>query len=258
MFFGVITDCHDGNAVLRQSIRVQHLFGVTPAVIGVRTTLEASGNIVDALDAGYCSEGVLLANVAPRNGQAKQYENGVPFGCAWAGRTLVVATLDAETLSLPHRLGLIERVEALDTGIVMDWAALLEYATDEAARRTVKTQFRSYEFSPSVARWLNDRKAVPARPWAPGTPDRMHAVWHIDNFGNSKTTLLPQDLELIQRESAVLRGLSRYTQLRDVPDNGVPAIVEGSSGYGSDRFLELVVQGGSAAEALGLSVGSRL
>jgi len=44
-----------------------------------------------------------------------------------------------------------------------------------------------------------------------------------------------------------------YAHLSDVPENGQPALIVGSSGIEDKRFLEIVVPGGSAAKKLSLS-----
>ncbi|MBI1839007.1 MAG: hypothetical protein HYR95_01760, partial [Candidatus Colwellbacteria bacterium] len=96
----IINDCRDANAAGRQAARAATLLGGTVAFIGVTNDLEASGNLIDALDAIEGKGGIVLVNVAPRNGTAKKWENGTPFGYFWYKETLVLASVDGLTLSL--------------------------------------------------------------------------------------------------------------------------------------------------------------
>ena len=90
-------------------------------------------------------------------------------------------------------------------------------------------------------------------------PDAPRAIWWVDNFGNCKTTLLADELPL--KETAAISekigALQRFPRLKDVPDD-TAALIEGSSGIGPKRFLEIVVQGGSAAGRFNLRSGSLL
>ena len=67
----IINDCRDANAVGRQIARATSLLGGSVSFIGVSSDLQASGNIIDVLDALEENPGIVLVNVAPRNGKAK-------------------------------------------------------------------------------------------------------------------------------------------------------------------------------------------
>src|SRR5512141_546524 len=114
MFVTLINDCRDANAFGRQATKAGALLGRLVVTVGVRNDLEAAGNLVDALDAAEGREGVILVNVAPRNGDAKKWPNGTPFGWFKCGGTLVVASIDGLTLSLAKKLGLFEAVHVFD------------------------------------------------------------------------------------------------------------------------------------------------
>jgi hypothetical protein len=73
----------------------------------------------------------------------------------------------------------------------------------------------------------------------------------IDNFGNCKTTLLETEADMHPT------SIARFARLKDVP-NDTPALIAGSSGIPGKRFLELVVQGGNAAQHFSLTLGSPL
>ncbi len=241
----IITDCRDENAKSRQTSRVSSLFGRTPSFIGVTSDIEAAGNLIDILDAAGDSDAVVMVNVAPRNGRAKKWKNGTPFGYFMYRNTLVVSTIDGLTLSLIKKLGLVETIEVLDIPTVLD-----KLITDpDEKKKITETQFRSYEFMPLIAHYLYVHGEI--------TDTKTHSiadiedigsvVWWVDSFGNCKTTLLRDEVKETQ--------MNFYDHLRDVPD-AETALVLGSSGINSTRFIEIMKQGGSAATVLNLQSGS--
>lgn len=90
-------------------------------------------------------------------------------------------------------------------------------------------------------------------------PDAEASIWWVDAWGNCKTTMLPEDVkfEVGSTISTNVGELTCYERLKDVPANET-AIIIGSSGLGSKRFLEIVVQGNSAADKFNLKSGSEL
>lgn len=68
----IINDCRDANAVGRQIARTGSLLNNPVSFIGVTSDIEAAGNIIDVLDAYGEHPGIILANVASRNGKAKK------------------------------------------------------------------------------------------------------------------------------------------------------------------------------------------
>lgn len=247
----IINDCRDDNAMGRQKARVAAEIGGPTVGVGVRSDLEAAGNIIDHLDAFDGKPGIILANVAPRNGAAKHWQNGTPFCYFWYGETLVVSSFDGLALSLVKKLQVTDSVCLMDIPTVASAAPW----SPEIKQRVAATQFRSFEFLPRVAALLlqkhsvaHERIALTEVADAPvGTP------WCVDNFGNVKTTALPGDIGFAQDATISLAGqtLVCYDQLKAVPDGQAAAVV-GSSGLGDKRFVEMVVQGGSMAARLGL------
>ncbi|MEX1027168.1 MAG: SAM hydroxide adenosyltransferase [Candidatus Paceibacterota bacterium] len=262
MFATVLTDCQDDNALGRVTTRLGSLLDTGVHTVRVssdlngRAELEAAGNLVDILDAAEGRPGVVLVNVAPRSGAAHDaWSNGTPFGYFRYGDTLVVSTIDGVVLSLVKKLGLVDEIQVID---------LEKVATDEldhadlaySPEHIIGSQFRSFDFLPRVAAHLYRHGTVTAMPRSlADTPDVANTVWWIDNFGNCKTTLVADDI--VHRPDEPIETTFgpigyRYA-LRNVP-NGEVGIVVGSSGIGTTRFLELVLQGGSAAEKLGIGV----
>lgn len=251
MFLSIITDCRDGNARVRQETRYSVLFpGVATNFMGVSSDLEAAGNLIDVLDAAGDAEGIVAVNVAPRHGKAKKWPNGTPFGYFWYNKILVVCTIDGEVLSLVKKFGLADHVNVTDIREVMTFGGYEKDAVEHAAM----SQFRSFDYLPRLARIAWDKKEVPSsKLMFTDITDGSTGVWWIDSFGNCKTTLVAEDVQFEEgaEREIVLNGLAIkavcYRQLRSVPDYQT-GLTMGSSGYGNKRFLELVVQGTSAAK----------
>lgn len=263
-----INDCADENARLRLTARSTELLGPTISFAGVRNDLEASGQLIDALAALHGAtntlkrkhQNVLLVNIAPRNGEAKQYENGTPFCYFRFQGTLVVATLDGYTLSLVKKFGITNMVRVLETPKAVAELCATGLIAEDEQKEITNTQFRSYEFSPRVATYLLKKsELVGTNVPITDITDAPRAVWFIDNFGNCKTTVTKNDLALDSDNTLTIANqpLPFYDRLRDVPDNEL-AVVSGSSGFAGNRFLEIVQQGGSAARQLQLGVGTEI
>lgn len=260
-----ITDTTDANARGRVTTRVRAVFGEAPIFIGVAypNQLEAAGNLIDQLDALEDHSAIVFVNVAPRSitgehsGNHARNENGTAFCYFRYGNVLIIATLDGLTLSLVKKFGLTATVQVIDlpkAALVIRDQALLN---DEDVNRVISTQFRSYEILPKIGAALRAGIILPTVEQSiSGVPDCPSAVWLIDGHGNCKTTLIAEEMS---EGSVTTRWgtLPRYQRLKDVPD-GVTAIIEGSSGLGSRRFLEIVTQGGSVAQKLGIRVGDKI
>lgn len=261
MFITVITDCADANARGRQETRIRTLFDVTPSFVpvsgalDVAASLEASGNIVDMLDAAGEAPGIILANVAPRQGGERHWGNGTPFGFFRYKHVLVCTTVSGAMLSLPRKLGLIERYDILNLPETLE-RMVAEGALDADRKESIaRSQFRSFDFLPRVAHYVHAGGAPVAHEHfldmeAPSEPH----VWTIDNFGNAKTTMLARELPDADSLATRWGALPIVRSLKDVPD-GSPALTVGSSGIGHERFVEVVIQGASMADQYGVSVG---
>ena len=254
----IITDCKDQNVTGRQIIRYGTLLRSEVHLVGVESDLEAAGNLIDCLDSFGEGKGTIIVNVAPRNYSGKKWKNGSPFCYFNYRNVLVISTIDGLTLSLVKKLGFVKSVELLNAKIVLDSAVSAKWMKRRQAYSVLNTQFRSFEFVPLVAKWLSEGKKLPSRAHDfSEIPETNAVVWFVDNFGNCKTTLTEEDIK-IDNDKVVKtsRGVLVYHKhLRNVPD-GEPAITYGSSGLNDQRFLEIVVGGGNAAETLNLEVGS--
>jgi hypothetical protein len=264
MQISIINDCFDENARLRQISRAGSLFpNAGVECFAVHSELEAAGFLVDALDAFEGREGVIMANVAPRNGKAKKWKNGTPFGYTRVGNTIVVSSVDGLVLSLAKKLGLISEFFVLDIEEVMSFVSDAELDA-ENKKRIINTQFRSFNFLPRAADWVYRGYDLPRRNLELSEiEDAPQSAWLVDNFGNIKTTLLRDEVDLTSgRETEItIKGekctLPFYERLKDLPDKEM-GLVEGSSGIGNRRFLEIIRQGGNAAVELDLEVGDEI
>lgn len=262
MFFTILSDCSDANESARQQTRVNTLFGCPANILklGAYSDIEAAGNLVDVLDAGEGKRGVVLVNIAPRFGQGKQWENGVPFGFFHFQDTLVVSVASNEALFLARKLGLVETLQVTDIPEVVEILIENDLLETEKKDYLINTQFRSYEYAPKLAKLVFEGVDVPTRQYSLEDPYKVeNIVWFIDTFGNCKTTLLESDIT-VDSEGFVETRFDKirfYPKLKDLPD-GEMGIYLGSSGIGDQRFVEISVQGGNAAERLGVNVGDRV
>ena len=256
----IINDCRDSNAAGRQQIRATHLFATTPIFIGVSSELEAAGNLIDALDALDGKPGVILANVAPRHGSGKKWENGIPFGYFYFGDTLVVFTINEPILGLIKKVDTTQTINVLDTAAATEQMIQDGFLSPDLKDQIVRSQFRSFDFLPRVAAYLTQTgKKLGQKTNLSSFPDLSNAVWLVDNFGNCKTTLLAEDVSFSPDKLVPTKigELTCYPRLKDVP-NGQSALIIGSSGFREQRFLEIVVQGQNAAEYFDLKTGSKI
>jgi hypothetical protein len=105
MFTTIITDCKGENEAGRQITRY-HALGLGPCTLigvssnfGVDATIEAAGNVIDALDASEGAKGTIVVNVAPR-GVKKDGVNGNYFCYFYYKNTLVISSTKGYCLSL--------------------------------------------------------------------------------------------------------------------------------------------------------------
>lgn len=260
MFITIINDCRDENAMGRQATKAASLFACPVVTVGVGSDLEAAGNLIDVLDASEEKAGVVLVNVAPRHGDAKKWENGTPFGYFFFKETLVVSSIDGLTLSLIKKLKLVEKIKIFDIPVVLKYLKDQDIISDSDVEHISRTQFRSLEFLPRVAKWLKDGLDLPTADYlVRDIADCPNAVWWVDNFGNCKTTLLPEDInfEKGKKVNFKIGEFECFERLSDVP-NDLPAAIIGSSGLGDKRFLELVIQGQSISKQENISSGDEI
>lgn len=246
----------------RQATRAIHLFGNIPvATVGIgQSELEGAGNLVDMLDASDGEEGVIMVNVAPRYGRGKKWSNGTPFGYFYHKNTLIVSTVAEQMLSLVKKFHIADSLCLTDIPTVVDEMVRRGKLEAPLRDRIVYSQFRSYDYMPRLAKWLADGEDVPHEKYSfDQVEDVPFAVWWVDNFGNCKTTYLPEEIDFKAGEKFTTKfgDLICYDRLKDVPD-GEAGLIIGSSGLNGKRFLEVVVQGGSAAEKFGLQVNSKI
>jgi hypothetical protein len=257
MIATIINDCRDDNAAGRQTTRVSAILQCPVNFIGVSSEIEAAGNLIDTLDALEERQGVILVNVAPRHTKAKRWKNGSPFGYFHYKNALIISTIDGLSLSLVKKFKLTGAIHSMDIPRVVEILLEKKYISAQQKDYITNTQFRSFDFLPRIAEYLIKEKEIESEIIPiEEILDMPETIWWVDVFGNCKTTILENELA---DKNISLKGkqLPYYTRLKDVPDKA-PALIVGSSGLGQKRFLEIVVQGGSASTQLNLSIGNKL
>lgn len=263
-----INDCRDGNDTSRIETRFAALFrGVNTKSIGVTDTEAAAINLIDQLDAGLGREGVILVNIARREGEENRWPNGTPFAGFYVGKTYVISTITGYTLSLVKKLGLVSVVDVFDIPTVLAYIKNRDDGdghtwTDERIERVILSQFRSFDFATWLAYWKIEKlwELPSGRLDITHSPDLHGTICWIDTVGgNCKLSTLPHEISFTPGKNIYtsVGQFPCYARLKDVPDN-TAAIVVGSSGYEEQRFLELVIKGGKAAERFNLKVGDKI
>lgn len=256
-----ISDCRDDNTQGRLKTRVSSYFpGSSVVFVGVDNDLEAAINLVDVIDAYDGHPGIILANVARREGSERKqkWPNGTPFGHFKYKNLDIFTTIDGYILSLLQKVNGKEPivVDIYDIPTVVPHMGLDEKTQD----RIIHTQFRSFDYLPRLAAAVMSGQKLPSDTWK-DIPEMPMATCWIDSFGNIKTNILPEEVKFEIGKSVIVRvsenkqlRLPCYNRLKDIPD-GVCAITIGSSGYENKRFCEIMLQGKSAAYSLGVGSG---
>ncbi len=196
-----ITDCYDENTKARQATRIQNLIPDVTSVnfIGVRSSLEAAGNLVDTLDALEGRPGLIFINVAPRG--TGRWPNGTPFGYLHYNNAHIFTTIEGTGLSLLKKLAPepLPPVRLFDVPKVV---TKLEVDA-ETQQHIIHSQFRSFDFLPRLAAKVLTGETLESTPWS-DIPPCPPAIWWKDNFGNLKTTLLPEDVDFAPDKTITL------------------------------------------------------
>jgi len=264
-FITIINDCKSLNDIGRLSTRYSLLFKKTninfigvDSNLGINSTLEAAGNLIDILDAGGGQKGIVAVNVAPRGRVKEDGSNGSKFAFFWYKNTLVVSTIGGYTLSLIKKFGLTKHINVLITQEVLNFAVNKGWIRKNLANYIVNSQFRSLDFQPRVAKWLIEKRNIPYKGMSiDKVRDIPKSIWLVDSFGNAKTSLIKKDVSLALHKVSTNLGVFNYYQRLKLVPEGETAVYTGSSGIGKNRFLEIATQNkeGSAAKTLRLRVG---
>jgi hypothetical protein len=245
----IISDCSDSNARSRQEIRYKALLGINVGItfVGAETSLEASGCLIDAIDAYQDTAGIIVVNVAHR-GNKDIYPNGIPFCYSKVGNLNIVGTPNC--FSLAKKLGIIENTNETDVFTVCK-----EFLPEAEAQRIASSQFRSYEYLPYLVKWISEGKEIISKEVDVHDFEDKNYIWYVDCFGNCKTTILFKEGAPNQKPILDYPFIEKLT---DVPKNNEPYFIKGSSGYKDKRFIELVIQRQSASKILGIGVGAQV
>lgn len=264
-----ITDCKDENGKGRLKARLCTLFpGCSVQFVGVSTDYEAAINLVDIVDAYDGRHGVVLCNVARREGSERKskWPNGPPFAWLRLGNIDIFTTVDGYVVSLLQRmLGRSLKLFVYEIPVTVPYMGLSE----ERQAQVINTQFRSFDYLPLLAAQLLGGAKIPVTYVQDEIAQMPLALCWVDSFGNIKTNALPEDAgfeegKLVPGSMVTVKvdeqrqlRLPCYQRLKDIPDHQV-AVTIGSSGLGSKRFLEIMQQGKSAAQTLALQSGLKI
>lgn len=257
MFITLINDCCDANAQTRQEIKISNLFGVSPIFCGVSSDIEAAGNLIDSLDASKKEEGIVLLNVAPRNGNAKKWPNGTPFGYFYYGKTLVLSSIGGCSLSLIKKLKITDAIKIINLDKSVEKLKNQKIIKTSEAEKIKNTQFRSLEFLPLAAYAIfNNKKISFEEKKLDFVPEINKQIWWVDNFGNCKTSILENEInsQTLSEIKRKIPGIEYIKRLKDVGDEKT-ALIIGSSGLDGKKFAEIIIQGGNASKKYNLKSG---
>lgn len=249
----LITDCRDGDARSRQNTNYVRAGIPLTGFLGISHKLTAAGAIATHIALLEGEPGIVIGNAAPRgDADAPKRSNGSPFGYLEHEGTLIVSTVDCPGLTLLPRLGFGDTVNVIDIPAI---AATLFPDNEERQHRAIRTQFRSLHVLPFLVAYLWEHSKIKSTPELI-SPLQGEFIYFVDAFGNCKTTLTDQSF---QGETLVVSNqeIPRYRRLSDVPI-GKLGLVTGSSGPFGNEFLEIVLNGKSAAEKLGIKTGDQL
>lgn len=249
-----LTDCSDDEATMRLEIRTQAIFGIKPIIKPVTTGIQASGFLINAIDAAMGKPLIAMVNIARR-----ETEKNPPFGFFWYGPdTLIITSISDEILSLVKKYRLTPHINLIDIPEMVEAMNRKFNLLPDQPTRILKTQFRSYEFLPLAAFFLYQRqdKLRYNLLSMEKVKELNGRVWWNDNFGNMKLTIMENEIrngkirdQKVAMISPTKREFPFYESLMDVPQ-GVTALVVGSSGLKNARLCEFVKMGGSAEEEL--------
>lgn len=228
--------------------------------VGVEHDFEAALNLIDQIDAIGEEPGGIVVNVAPRDGEAHTHGNGTMFACFQYKQIWIISTIGGLTLSLVKKLHLTESLFVIHAGDAIKRMAQNGFIPEQRVSEIVNSQFRSFDFAPRVLAYvLSGRKlCCTETPIESIISEPSSIIAVIDCFGNGKTTILARELKVAHGNvQTVFGALPFYERLADVPD-GTVAVVKGSSGLPGQRFAEIVINGGKAAEQLGFKVGDKV
>lgn len=182
-------------------------------------------------------ESAIYANTAPRkhDKEAQQDNQGEKLLYAKLDNGLsVIAVNSGYSLSfVKHRIGTLRMVDTSDKG----------------------SQFRSRDFFPKATyeilekdERLEEELSIDDR--VPDPPEKI--IGFIDGYGNIKTTIKESDLDLESEKAKVTiedktKEVFVESNTFEVPE-GELSFAAGSSGPKNDRFMEIFLRGGSAAE----------
>lgn len=256
----LITDCSDENARGRQIARYASLFpSTTIQLLAVKSDIQAAWFLLDVCDSFLDGNHLVVVNVAPRDGEWKRWENGAPFGYFEFDGHTIISSVGGCVLSLVKKFEILKNFYTWDIPTLLEEAFIAEEVSEEEKEYIKNTQFRSFEFLPRIAVWMAEKSfEIPSKRYnIEEIPDIWNRIWHIDNFWNCKTTILASEFKKENITDTRFEHSTVKKYLRQV-DTGELAFVEGSSGFDTERLIEIVKNWADAGDELNLYVGDEI
>lgn len=210
--------------------------------------------------------GIILVNMAPRGSKAALAENGTrwasfEYGAGAPNGIVGVTTYTPEVLAVLRRFGATDQIRVYSRAEVADALGRRHNLMPWMVYDRAEGQFGSLDEQPEIAFEILCRRDLPGQNFKLtriDLPELPLIVWKVDpQFGNCVLTALPDDIgfEPDRRLRVNGRTVICKRQLREV-QTGETAIIKGSSGFGVQRFVELVVGQVQANKVFGLVPGS--
>jgi hypothetical protein len=87
--------------------------------MGTNHDIQAGGFLMDTLDSLLTKDNIIIVNIAPRNGKAKKWKNGTPFGYCIIDGNYIFSSVDGYALSFLKKLSLIKEFHIFDIPTVV-------------------------------------------------------------------------------------------------------------------------------------------
>jgi hypothetical protein len=253
------TDCSDNNAKARVFAHLSEQlkkFNFDIAVYGEKNVGDIAFDlysIVSFWKEKNIKGNIVVGNYAPRS---ENYPNGAPFLLTMINQNYVIG--NPETFYILKKIGLLNMLPVVEINILN---TLELYFPEEESLNLSQSQFRSLEVLPLLIYLIvNEKKIITKKYEFPIVAFSGSEIIFIDNFGNVKTSIKSHNFISLKGLNTNLKigdfegqSPSYYWKLSDVPKGRAGFVVSGSN-----DLVELVVNGGSAAEFYNIKVGDKI
>jgi len=250
------TDCSDNNAKARVHAHLSHQlkkYNFDIAVYGEKNVQDIAFNIFSLVSfwrENNIKGNIVVGNYAPRT---DNHPNGAPFLLTIINDNYVIGNPD--TFYTLKKIGLLGTLPVVEIDILK---TLELYFPEEESLNLSQSQFRSMKVLPLIIYLIvNEKKIETVKYSFPLVNFKSAEVVFVDNFGNVKTSMKKEEFVINKGMKNFIKigdyqGLipRYYSHLSDIPKGFHGFVISGSN-----DLVELVVNGGSAAEFYNIKVG---